>query len=128
MTPNFIFTGIFGENFTLLKYDTILILPGILFISMSSTIGNYLHATNRFKELLRNHALSLCALLGVIWVGFQYKLSIEMVALGMNLAFLTLLILHLYTINWQFNKGLELRFNILLFRRLVVIRLRKSKG
>ena len=128
MTPNFIFTGIFGENFTLLKYYTLLILPGILFISMSSTIGNYLHATNRFKELLRNHALSLCALLGVIWVGFQYKLSIEMVALGMNLAFLTLLILHLYTINWQFNKGLELRFNILLFRRLVVIRLRKSKG
>ena len=118
LTPNFVFTGIFGENFSLLKYDTLLILPGILFISMSSSIGNYLHATNRFKELLRNHIFALCVLLGVIWVGFHYKFSIEMVALGMNLAFLTLLILHLCTINWLFKSRLELGFNLLLIRRL----------
>jgi O-antigen/teichoic acid export membrane protein len=102
----------------LLKYDTLLILPGILFISMSSSIGNYLHATNRFKELLRNHIFALCVLLGVIWVGFHYKFSIEMVAIGMNLAFLTLLILHLCTINWLFKSRLELGFNLLLIRRL----------
>jgi len=124
LSPNGIFTTIFGSNFSTLKYNAILLIPGILFISMSTSIGNYLHATNRFKELLRNHCISFCILLGTILIGFRYKFSIEMVAFGMNLSFLTLLILHLYTINWVFKTGLHLKFNILLIKRLISIKLR----
>ncbi len=122
-TPNEIFIGIFGTSFTLLKYNSMLLIPGILFISMSTSIGNYLHATNRFKELLRNHCLSFCFLFGAILLGFRYEFSVEMVAIGMNLSFLTLLILHLYTIKWLFKRGLQLKFNILLIKRLISIKL-----
>lgn len=124
ITPNIIFTGIFGTQFSSLKYDTLLLIPGIIFISLSSTIGNYLHATNRFKELLRNHSLSFCTLMGILWIGFQYKFSIEMVAISMNLAFLTLLIVHLFTIKWLFKSGLQLKFNLLLIKRLILIKIR----
>lgn len=124
LTPNGIFTAIFGSNFSTLKYDAILLIPGILFISMSTSIGNYLHATNRFKELLRNHCLSFCVLLGSLLICFRYKFSLEMVVFGMNLSFFTLLILHLYTINWLFKRGLHLKFNILLIKRLLSIKLR----
>jgi hypothetical protein len=124
LSPNGIFTTIFGSNFSTLKYNAILLIPGILFISMSTSIGNYLHATNRFKELLRNHCISFCILIATILIGFRYKFSIEMIAFGMNLSFLTLLILHLYTINWVFKTGLHLKFNILLIKRLISIKLR----
>lgn len=124
LTPNVIFTAIFGSNFATLKYDSMLLIPGIVFIAMATSIGNYLHATNRFKELLRNHCISFFMLLAIILIGFRYKFSIEMVAFGMNLSFLTLLILHLYTINWLFKRGLQLKFNILLIRRLISIKTR----
>lgn len=126
VTPNIFFTSIFGVNFTLLKYYAMLSVPGIIFVAMASSIGNYLHATNRFKELLRNHILSFFVLIATIFLGFQYEFRIEMVALGMNLSFLTLLILHLYTLNWLFKRGLQLKFNILLISRLISIKVRNK--
>lgn len=127
LIPNGIFVGIFGANFEQLKSQAILLIPGILFMGISASVGNYLHAMDRFKTIFVNHIIAFLSILGIYiwsyWTGF----SIEKVALGMNIGYLILMLLHLKSTNWLFKKDFKLKFNILLIKRLFLIKVRHNR-
>ena len=120
--PNGIFTMVFGENFDMLKMEFIWLIPGIIFSAMSTAIGNYLHAMNRFKALFKNHFIAFVTLIGVVLIGNQLGFGLNSVVISMNFALLVLLILNLISINWLFKSRLQLRYNILLVKRLAMIK------
>ncbi len=120
--PNGIFTLVFGENFAMLKMEFVWLIPGIIFSAMSTAIGNYLHAMNRFKAMFKNHFIAFAALIGVVFIGNQLGFGFNSVIISMNFALLVLLISNLISINWLFKSRLQLGFNILLIRRLAMMK------
>jgi O-antigen/teichoic acid export membrane protein len=120
--PNGIFTMVFGENFAMLKMEFIWLIPGIIFSAMSTAIGNYLHAMNRFKALFKNHFMAFATLIVVILIGNQLGFGLNSVIISMNFALLVLLISNLISINWLFKSRLQLGFNILLIKRLAMMK------
>lgn len=126
MIPNNLYVGIFGPNFENLKSLTMWLFPGIIFMGISSTIGNYLHAMNRFKQIFLHH---LCAffvtILALLW-GLKLGLNFEIVVIAMNLGYLTLLILHINAVRRLVKKDFNLKFNILLISRLFSIKVKNK--
>jgi O-antigen/teichoic acid export membrane protein len=120
--PNGIFTMVFGENFAMLKMEFVWLIPGIIFSAMSTAIGNYLHAMNRFKALFKNHFMAFATLIVVILIGNQLGFGLNSVIISMNFALLVLLISNLISINWLFKSRLQLGFNILLIKRLAMMK------
>lgn len=120
--PNGIFTMVFGENFAMLKMEFVWLIPGIVFSAMSTAIGNYLHAMNRFKALFKNHFMAFATLIVVILIGNQLGFGLNSVIISMNFALLVLLISNLISINWLFKSRLQLGFNILLIKRLAMMK------
>ncbi len=116
--PNGIFTVVFGENFTMLKMEFIWLIPGIVFSAMSTAIGNYLHAMNRFKALLKNHFIAFVVLVVAVLIGNQLAFGLNSVIISMDFALLVLLISNLISINWLFKSRLQLGFNLLVIKRL----------
>jgi hypothetical protein len=120
--PNGIFTMVFGENFTMLKMEFVWLIPGIVFSAMSTAIGNYLHAMNRFKALLKNHFIAFVVLLVAVLIGNQLAFGLNSVIISMDFALLVLLISNLISINWLFKSRLQLGFNLLLIKRLAMMK------
>lgn len=122
--PNEWYIGIFGPNFESLKSNTIWLFPGILFMGISSTIGNYLHAMNRFKRIFLNHLGAFFVMSMVFLWGMKFGVKLEIVAIGMNLGYLILLILHLNAVRQIVKNDFNLKFNTLLIRRLFSIKVK----
>jgi O-antigen/teichoic acid export membrane protein len=120
--PNDLFIMVFGENFAMLKMEFIWLIPGIIFSAMSTAIGNYLHGMNRFKALFKNHFIAFIALILVVSIGNQLGFGLNSVIISMDFALLVLLISNLISINWLFKSRLQLGFNLLLFKRLAMMK------
>lgn len=120
--PNGFFTTVFGENFAMLKTEFIWLVPGIIFSATSTAIGNYLHGMNRFKTLFKNHFLAFLALVVTFFIGNELGLGLISVVISMNIALLLLLVLNLISINWLFKSRLQLGFNLLLIKRLAMMK------
>lgn len=122
--PNRLFVGIFGPNFENLKSVTVWLFPGILFMGLSSSIGNYLHAMNRFKRIFVHHLAALLVMILVFFWGMKVGVNFQIVAIGMNLGYLILLILHLNAVGKLVKNDFNLKFNILLIKRLFSIKIK----
>ncbi len=120
--PNDLFIMVFGENFAMLKMEFIWLIPGIIFSAMSTAIGNYLHGMNRFKALFKNHFIAFIALILVVSIGNQLGFGLNSVIISMDFALLVLLISNLISINWLFKSRLQLGFNLLLIKRLAMMK------
>ncbi len=123
LIPNIVFVGIFGANFVELKLQATWLIPGILFMGISASVGNYLHAVNRFKTIFVNHLIALLAMLVFFYGAFLTGFSVAKVAFGMSLGYFILMLLHLKSTNWLFKNDFKLKFNILLIRRLFLIKM-----
>ena len=120
--PNDLFIIVFGENFAMLKMEFIWLIPGIVFLAMSTAIGNYLHAMNRFKALFKNHFIAFMTLIVVVLIGNRLGFGLNSVIISMDFALLVLLISNLISINWLFKSRLQLGFNLLLIKRLAMMK------
>ena len=127
LVPNTIYVGIFGSNFEHLKSTTMWLIPGILFMGLASTLGNYMHAIHHFKRIFLNHLVSFLLMMGVFLLGYFQDLDQRIILLGMNFGYLMLLLLHLNSTKWVFKNDFNLKFNILLIRRLISIKLRVGR-
>ncbi|MSP58680.1 MAG: hypothetical protein EXR17_07445 [Flavobacteriaceae bacterium] len=132
MVPNFVFVGIFGNDFSGLKENFILITPAILCLALSAPLGHYLHATNRFKTLIVSNAVAVLIFVMVGFVldpqAYEYRLlTIDntprtMVILGIcidhyhglmiavNTGFFALLAMNWFAVKPRFRKGFRWNF------------------
>ncbi len=62
LLPPSLYVCVFGSTFSNLKETFAMISPAVLFLGLSAPIGHYLHAQNRFKELILSYGLSLLTL------------------------------------------------------------------
>lgn len=76
LLPPSLYVWVFGSTFFGLKETFALISPAILFLGLSAPIGHYLHAQNRFKELIVSYGLSVLVLF-LCWQGVDVFISHE---------------------------------------------------
>ncbi len=141
LVPNFIFVWIFGNDFSGLKENFILIAPAILCLALSAPLGHYLHAANRFKTLIASNAVAVLIFLVLGFAldpqGYEYgRLTLNstprsMVVLGIcidnyhglmiavNTAFFALLAMNWFAVKPRFRKGFRWKF-ILRYTRSIV--------
>jgi hypothetical protein len=74
IVPNALYVFIFGETFSGLKETLFLISPAVIFLGISAPIGHYLHAQNRFKDLIVSYGAAVLVLI-VFWVGVDGLIS-----------------------------------------------------
>jgi O-antigen/teichoic acid export membrane protein len=110
--PNAMYVFVFGETFNGLKETFLLLAPAVIFLGFSAPIGHFLHAQNRFKELVLSYGVALVILV-LTWRGVEgfvpYLLTADSGAIpgtflsivayvwkfiSLNLAFLVLLVLN----------------------------------
>ena len=134
IVPNDLYVFVFGDTFSGLKETFFFISPAVIFLGMSAPIGHFLHAQNRFKELIVSYGAAVVVLV-VCWFGldgFNWSkvaegsgaipsssfLSIVSYVgkfLSVNLAFFVLLILNYR----QVKHILKLRANVFILLRFV---------
>ena len=71
LVPNALYIFVFGETFSGLKETLFLISPAVIFLGISAPIGHYLHAQNRFKELIVSYGSAVVVLV-VFWFGVDW--------------------------------------------------------
>jgi O-antigen/teichoic acid export membrane protein len=76
LLPPSLYVWVFGSTFFGLKETFALISPAVLFLGLSAPIGHYLHAQNRFKELIVSYGLSVLVLF-LCWQGVDVFISNE---------------------------------------------------
>ena len=76
LLPPSLYVWVFGSTFFGLKETFALISPAVLFLGLSAPIGHYLHAQNRFKELILSYGLSVLVLF-LCWQGVDVFISHE---------------------------------------------------
>lgn len=111
--PNAVYLFVFGDTFSHLKETFLFISPAVIFLGMSAPIGHYLHAQNRFRDLIISYGAAVLVLM-VFWFGvdglismmyfkdtgaiprgyFLRMISIFGKFMSVNLAFLVLLFLN----------------------------------
>ena len=74
IVPNALYVFVFGETFSGLKETLFLISPAVIFLGISAPIGHYLHAQNRFKDLIVSYGAAVLVLI-VFWVGVDGLIS-----------------------------------------------------
>ena len=134
LVPNALYIFVFGETFSGLKETLFLISPAVIFLGISAPIGHYLHAQNRFKELIVSYGSAVVVLV-VFWFGVDELISMTdfhhtgaiprglflgMVSffgkfMSVNLAFLVLLFLNYR----QVKHILRLRANVFIVLRFL---------
>jgi O-antigen/teichoic acid export membrane protein len=134
IVPNALYVFVFGETFSGLKETLFLISPAVIFLGISAPIGHYLHAQNRFKDLIVSYGAAVLVLI-VFWVGvdglistmdfkdtgaiprgaFSRMISIFGKFMSVNLAFLVLLFLNYR----QVKHILRLRANVFILLRFL---------
>jgi len=113
IVPNALYIFVFGETFSGLKETLFLISPAVIFLGIAAPIGHYLHAQNRFKDLIISYGSAVVVLV-VFWFGVDGLMSmtdfqdagaiprglfVRMIStfgkfMSVNLAFLVLLFLN----------------------------------
>jgi O-antigen/teichoic acid export membrane protein len=71
IVPNALYVFVFGETFSGLKETLFLISPAVIFLGISAPIGHYLHAQNRFKDLIVSYGCAVVVLV-VLWFGVDW--------------------------------------------------------
>ena len=71
IVPNALYVFVFGETFSGLKETLFLISPAVIFLGIAAPIGHYLHAQNRFKELIVSYGCAVLVLV-VLWFGVDW--------------------------------------------------------
>ena len=77
---------------------------------------------NRFKALFKNHFIAFMTLIVVVLIGNRLGFGLNSVIISMDFALLVLLISNLISINWLFKSRLQLGFNLLLIKRLAMMK------
>jgi O-antigen/teichoic acid export membrane protein len=113
IVPNALYVFVFGETFSGLKETLFLISPAVIFLGIAAPIGHYLHAQNRFKDLIISYGSAVVVLV-IFWFGADGLMSmtdfhdtgaiprglfVRMIStfgkfMSVNLAFLVLLFLN----------------------------------
>ena len=113
IVPNALYIFVFGETFSGLKETLFLISPAVIFLGIAAPIGHYLHAQNRFKDLIISYGSAVVVLV-IFWFGADGLMSmtdfhdtgaiprglfVRMIStfgkfMSVNLAFLVLLFLN----------------------------------
>jgi O-antigen/teichoic acid export membrane protein len=113
IVPNALYIFVFGETFSGLKEILFLISPAVIFLGIAAPIGHYLHAQNRFKDLIISYGSAVVVLV-IFWFGADGLMSmtdfhdtgviprglfVRMIStfgkfMSVNLAFLVLLFLN----------------------------------
>lgn len=134
LVPNELYVFVFGETFSGLKETLFLISPAVIFLGIAAPIGHYLHAQNRFKELIVSYGSAVVVLV-IFWFGvdaflllFDFKgtgaiprvfflnmISIFGKFMSVNWAFLVLLFLNYL----QVKHILRLRANVFIMLRFL---------
>ncbi len=134
IVPNALYIFVFGETFSGLKETLFLISPAVIFLGISAPIGHYLHAQNRFKELIVSYGSAVVVLV-VLWFcvdGFTWSKAVQdtgilspgfflrMISIfgkfmSVNLAFLVLLFLNYR----QVKHILRFRANVFILLRFI---------
>jgi O-antigen/teichoic acid export membrane protein len=134
IVPNALYVFVFGETFSGLKETLFLISPAVIFLGIAAPIGHYLHAQNRFKELIVSYGSAVVVLV-IFWFGVDGLMSMtdfqDTVAIprglfvriistfgkfmSVNLAFLVLLFLNYL----QVKHILRLRANVFILLRFL---------
>ena len=134
IVPNALYVFVFGETFSGLKETLFLISPAVIFLGIAAPIGHYLHAQNRFKELIVSYGSAVVVLV-IFWFGvdglmsmtdfqdtgaiprvfFLNMISIFGKFMSVNLAFLVLLFLNYL----QVKHILRLRANVFILLRFL---------
>lgn len=70
LVPNALYVFVFGETFSGLKETFVLLSPAVIFLGISAPIGHYLHAQNRFKDLILSYGAALIVLI-LAWRGVE---------------------------------------------------------
>lgn len=131
--PNAVYLFVFGDTFSHLKETFLFISPAVIFLGMSAPIGHYLHAQNRFRDLIISYGAAVLVLM-VFWFGvdglismmdfkdtgaipqgyFLRMISIFGKFMSVNLAFLVLLFLNYrqvkHILRFRANVFILLRF------------------
>ena len=134
IVPNTLYVFVFGETFSGLKETLFLISPAVIFLGIAAPIGHYLHAQNRFKELIVSYGSAVVVLV-IFWFGVDGLMSMtdfqDTVAIprglfvriistfgkfmSVNLAFLVLLFLNYL----QVKHILRFRANVFILLRFL---------
>jgi O-antigen/teichoic acid export membrane protein len=134
IVPNALYVFVFGETFSGLKETLFLISPAVIFLGIAAPIGHYLHAQNRFKELIVSYGSAVVVLV-IFWFGVDGLMSMtdfqDTVAIprglfvriistfgkfmSVNLAFLVLLFLNYL----QVKHILRFRANVFILLRFL---------
>ena len=131
--PNAVYLFVFGGTFSQLKETLLFISPAVILLGISAPIGHYLHAQNRFKDLIISYGAAVLVLM-VFWFGvdglismmdfkdtgaipqgyFLRMISIFGKFMSVNLAFLVLLFLNYrqvkHILRFRANVFILLRF------------------
>jgi hypothetical protein len=134
IVPNTLYVFVFGETFSGLKETLFLISPAVIFLGIAAPIGHYLHAQNRFKELIVSYGSAVVVLV-IFWFGVDGLMSmtdfqdtgaiprglfVRIIStfgkfMSVNLAFLVLLFLNYL----QVKHILRLRANVFILLRFL---------
>ena len=132
--PNAVYLFVFGDTFSHLKETFLFISPAVILLGISAPIGHYLHAQNRFKDLIISYGAAVLVLM-VFWFGFDGLISmmdfkdtgaipqgyfLRMISIfgkfmSVNLAFLVLLFLNYR----QVKHILRFRANVFILLRFI---------
>lgn len=85
MTPNSLFTFVFGSNFTEVKTITLYLIPGIISIAVSNLYGHYFAGIGKM-EILKNKSFLgfIATLIGAILLIPKYKLLGACISLNIS--------------------------------------------
>jgi O-antigen/teichoic acid export membrane protein len=121
LIPGVFYERIFGPGFDDMATFIRWMMPGYLALGFFACMGNFLHAKNEFKHLLKNHIFGLIAMVIVI---LTLSWSVESIRIGhllwvFNLGLIVVAIAHFFQLKKQGLSFAELFRNILLINRLI---------
>jgi O-antigen/teichoic acid export membrane protein len=70
IVPNSVYVLVFGDTFSGLKETFFFISPAVIFLGISAPMGHYLHAQNRFKDLIISYGVAVVVLI-LAWRGID---------------------------------------------------------
>ena len=121
LIPGLFYEKIFGSGFGDIAAYVRWMMPGYLALGFFACMGNFLHAKNQFKLLLKNHVLGLIAMVIVI---LTLSANVESIQISQllwiyNLGLIVVAITHFFHLKKQGLTFAELFRNIMLINRLI---------
>jgi len=121
LIPGLFYEKIFGSGFGDIAAYVRWMMPGYLALGFFACMGNFLHAKNQFRLLLKNHVLGLIAMVIVI---LTLSANVESIQISQllwiyNLGLIVVGITHFFYLKKQGLTFAELFRNIMLINRLI---------